>query len=80
VPTAFTRRIQARNGYRPVPAACPACGTTRPLLRDFPATNVLGLSALLWTTQGRPIPFGRSLRCPTCGEPMSVDEALRRDP
>jgi hypothetical protein len=79
MPTAFTRWIQQRNGHRVVPVTCPACGTTRPPLGSFPTSNFFGVAALAWVARGLPNAFGRSLRCPKCGEPMTVDRFLHRD-
>ena len=76
--TAITRAIQRRHGYKPLPYTCPECGHTRPPLSTVPTSNLIGLSALAWATRGRRVPFGVTLRCPTCGAAMTFEEELRR--
>jgi predicted RNA-binding Zn-ribbon protein involved in translation (DUF1610 family) len=72
--SALTRAIQRHYGHRPVQRVCPECGLNEPDLSTFPASNVLGLAALVWATRdGRPM-FGLSLRCPRCGAAMTLDE------
>jgi predicted RNA-binding Zn-ribbon protein involved in translation (DUF1610 family) len=72
--SAITRAIQRRYGYKPVPYTCPECGHTRPSLDSFPASNILGVSALVWATSGRRWPFGATIHCPACGAPMTFEE------
>lgn len=74
----ITRTIQRRYGYRPVPFTCPECGHTRAPLSTFPASNLLGVSALLWATSGRRPLFGAAIHCPNCGEPMTLADELAR--
>lgn len=75
--TAITRAIQRRYGYRPLPYTCPECGHTCPSLNTFPTSNVLGVSALVWAMSGRRV-LGATIHCPRCGEPMTLDEEMRR--
>jgi predicted RNA-binding Zn-ribbon protein involved in translation (DUF1610 family) len=75
--TWLTRAIQRRHGYKPVPFVCPVCGLTRPPLESFPASNILGFSALAWAASGGRI-WSTGIACPRCGKPMSVDDELAR--
>jgi hypothetical protein len=74
----ITRRIQKRHGRRPVPVVCSHCGLARPSLETFPASNVLGVGALVWLMSGRGRIGATGLECPRCGEPMSLEREIKQ--
>ena len=79
--TPLTRWIQARHGYRPPgPVTCPSCGATRMPVSSFPSSNFFGVAAFAWVAAGLKRAFGRSLRCPNCGQGLTVDEYVDREP
>jgi hypothetical protein len=61
-----------------VQRVCPDCGLKEPDLSTFPASNVLGLAALVWATRDRRPIFGLSLHCPRCGAALTLAEELAR--